>query len=97
MDKNYINLSFKQLNSIKLINISYNEIKTLDHYSGWQWDARAWGKYAIYQLLNDTEFKKYNINKFSGSFSDFFYLPKRYLTNHLFRLFDLFEFIRFDS
>jgi FkbM family methyltransferase len=42
-------------------------------------------------LLNDNEFKKYNINKFAGGFSDWFYLPKKYLTEQLFDLFELFS------
>jgi hypothetical protein len=57
---------------------------------GWHWDAQ-FGKNAINNLMNDTEFKKYNINKFSGAFSDWFYLPKKYLTDKLFDLFDLFS------
>jgi hypothetical protein len=40
--------------------------------------------------MNDNEFKKYNINKFSGAFSDWFYLPKKYLTESLFDLFESF-------
>ena len=35
-------------------------------------------------------FKKYNINTFSGSFADWFYLPRKYLTEDLFILFELF-------
>lgn len=35
--------------------------------------------------------KKYNINKFSGKFSDSFYSPKKYLTYELFNLFELFS------
>ena len=42
-------------------------------------------------LLHDDEFKKYNIDKFSGTFADWFYLPKKYLTNRLFTLFELFS------
>jgi FkbM family methyltransferase len=45
----------------------------------------------LFRSLNDNEFKQYNINKFSGSFSDWFYLPKKYLTNKLFHLFELFS------
>ena len=91
MDDNIINVNIlNSFDNTKII-YYYNEIKTLDNYSGWQWDARDWGKYAIYNLLNDTHFRQFNIYKFSGGFSDFFYLPKKYLTDHLFTLFDLFS------
>ena len=91
MDDNIINVNILNLfNSNKII-YYYNEIKTLDNYSGWQWDNNNWGKNAINNLLNDNEFKKYNIDKFSGAFADWFYLPKKYLTDKLFDLFKLFS------
>lgn len=90
MDDNILNL-----NIINLINthkiVSYQkELKYLKTYSGWQWDNGGWGKKAIENLMNDAEFEKYNIDKFCGTFADWFYLPKRYLTSYLFDLFELF-------
>jgi hypothetical protein len=90
MDDNIINVNILNLFDSDKIIYYYNEIKTLDNYSGWQWD-NTYGKKLIKFLLNDNEFKKYNINKFSGGFSDWFYLPKRYLSDELFELFELFS------
>lgn len=94
MDDNIINVNILNLfDSDKII--YYNtEIKTLDNYTGWWWDEYGcgiYGKNAVNKLLNDSKFKKYNINKFCGAFSDWFYLPKKYLTDTLFDLFDLFS------
>jgi hypothetical protein len=97
MDDNIINVNILNLyDSNKIIyyksNLSSRAVfsnDTLDDYSGWWWDT-DYGNKALQQLLNDKEFQKYNIQKFSGSFSDWFYLPKKYLTNELFELFELF-------
>lgn len=89
MDDNIINLNILNLLNTKKIVYYYNEIKPLNEYSGWHWDV-SWGKYRINNLLNDEEFKKYNMNKFSGCFADWFYLPKEYLTDKLFNLFSLY-------
>jgi len=94
MDDNIINTNILNLYRNDKIIYYYNEIKTLDHYSGWHWSEvkdGKFGKQAINQLLQDVEFQKYNINKFSGTYSDWFYLPKQYLTKELFHLFDLFS------
>lgn len=94
MDDNIINVNILNLFDSEKIIYYYNEIKTLDNYSGWWWnniDNGKYGKNAINKLLNDYEFKKYNINKFSGTFADWFYLPKKYLTYTLFDLFELFS------
>lgn len=93
MDDNIINLNILHTFRNDKIIYYYNEIKALDAYSGWWWENNYSGKYgktAINNLLNDTEFSKYSINKFSGTFSDWFYLPKKYLTDRLFELFDIF-------
>jgi hypothetical protein len=90
MDDNIINLNILNLFDSEKIIYYYNEVKPLNSYSGWNWDL-PYGKTAINNLLNDNEFKKYNINNFSGSFADWFYLPKKYLTNNLFELFELFS------
>lgn len=89
MDDNIININILNLINKNKIVFYYNEIKNLNEYSGWHWDL-PWGKNAINNLLKDTEFKKYNINKFSGCFADWFYLPKEYLTEKIFNLFYLF-------
>ena len=91
MDDNIINVNILNLFDCGKIIYYYNEIKTLDNYSGWWWGHNSYGKNAINNLMNDNEFKKYNINKFSGAFSDWFYLPKKYLNNILFNLFELFS------
>jgi len=90
MDDNIINLNILNLHSTDKILYYYHETKPLDHYSGWHWDNEQWGKKSIRLLLQDAEFSKYGINTFSGAFSDWFYLPKRYLTDKLFHLFELF-------
>ena len=56
----------------------------------WCWDS-FYGKYALHNLLNDYEFKTHNISEFSGGVADWFYLPKKYLTDKLFELFELFS------
>lgn len=92
MDDNIINVNILNLFNAEKIIYYYNEIKTLENYSGWQWDVNngLYGKAAIARLMKDVEFQNYNINKFSGSFADWFYLPKKYLTDKLFNLFELF-------
>lgn len=97
MDDNIINVNILNLyDSNKIIYYKSNlntrpvfSTDTLAEYSGWWWD-NEYGNKAIFHLLKDTEFQQYNIRTFSGAFSDWFYLPKRYLTHDLFRLFDLF-------
>ena len=89
MDDNILNINILNLMDKDKLIYYYNEIKELDKHSGWHWDM-VWGKRQINNLLIDNDFKKYNINKFSGAFADWFYLPKKYLTYDLFDLFDLF-------
>jgi hypothetical protein len=94
MDDNIINVNILNLfDSDKII--YYNcDLKTLNNYSGWWWDKSyngLYGKNALDNLLKDSDFSKYNINKFCGTFSDWFYLPKQYLTDKLFDLFDIFS------
>lgn len=92
MDDNIINTNLLNQVDINKIIIAdlYKEIHPLENYSGWVWDLE-FGKNNIQKLINDKEFQKYNINKFTGSFSDFFYLPKKYLTQKIFELFELFS------
>ena len=91
MDDNIINVNILNLFDSNKIIYYYDEIQPLDNYSGWHWENEHWGKPAIKNLMNDEEFKKYNIDKFSGGFSDWFYLPKKYVTEKLIDLFDLFS------
>jgi hypothetical protein len=77
------------LNGITTDN-TWFKLDNINNHSGWCWDG-GYGKTAIKNLMIDTEFQKYNINKFSGGFSDWFYLPKKYLTDKLFHLFHLFS------
>lgn len=94
MDDNIINVNILNLYDSKKIIYYYYEVKTLDNYSGWWWDDNFkghYGKNAINNLLNDKNFQTYNIDKFSGAFADWFYLPKKYLTDKLFDLFELFS------
>lgn len=90
MDDNIVNVNILNLFDTDKIIYYYNEIKTLDNYSGWNW-ALPYGKAAINNMLQDESFKQYGIDKFSGGFSDWFYLPKQYLTAKLFVLFDFFS------
>ena len=89
MDDNIINVNILNLYDSEKIIYYYKEIKTVDNHSGVWWDSK-YGKKAINDLLNDDEFKKHNIRKFTKIFADYFYLPNRYLTDKLFALFDLF-------
>jgi hypothetical protein len=94
MDDNIINVNILNLFDSGKIIYYYNEIKNLDSYNGWWWDEINDGKYgknSLNNLLNDNEFKKYNIDKFNSAFADWFYLPKKYLTDELFNLFELFS------
>jgi hypothetical protein len=65
------------------------KLDNINNHFGWQWDD-SWGKNAVANLINDSEFKKYNIDTFCGSFSDWFYLPKKYFTKQILDLFYLF-------
>jgi hypothetical protein len=88
MDDNIINVNMLQSYSTSKIIYYYNKLQPLNAYSRWWWD-REWGKKAIMELLTDVGFvSKYNHTEFSGAFSDFFYLPKAYLTDNLFELFN---------
>lgn len=104
MDDNIININILNLyDSRKILYYTSNytkvfmpgdqkwyKLEDINNKSGWWWDT-FYGKNTINNLLNDNEFQKYNINEFSCGFSDWFYLPKRYLTHTLFELFELFS------
>ena len=56
--------------------------------SHWDWD---WGKKAILNLEKNLEYQNFGINEYcDATNSDFFYLPKQYLSKKLFDLFRLF-------
>jgi len=95
MDDNIINVNILNLLDSSKIIYHYNEVHPLDFYSGWWWDYLSEGKYgkhAICNLVQDEDFKKCDMHAFSGysAAGDWFYLPKSYLTDHLFHLFELF-------
>ena len=72
---------------------SWFRLDDINNHTGWWWNNLPNGKPSkenVIKLLGDDDFKQYNIDKFTGGFSDWFYLPKKYLTDHLFELFELF-------
>ena len=92
MDDNIINVNILNLFDTNKI-MYYNSAKLdyIDNYNGEWWNCHIEdGIKPIKELLKDCDFLKYNIDKFNSCFSDWFYLPKRYLTDTLFDLFDLF-------
>jgi hypothetical protein len=89
MDDNIINLQITNLLPNDRIFYSHGTLHTLDHYNGWWWD-KPQGKESLYNLLQDADFRVYDITTFTGAFSDWFYVPRRYLTKELFVLFSLF-------
>jgi hypothetical protein len=88
MDNNIINVNILNLFDSDKIIYYYSEIKTLDNHFG---DWLDYDRNTINNLLNDNNFIKYNIHKFTSAFSNWFYLPKKYLTDKLFDLFELFS------
>ena len=93
MDDNIINVNILNLFDNSKIIYNYSKINTLDRFSGWWWDTLSdgnFGKKAVNNLINDCKFKEFNIDKFSRAFSDFLYLPKKYLNDKLFNLFEIF-------
>jgi len=105
MDDNIINVNILHLFSNKKIIYYKNENKHVNNFydcvlepvnncKGEWFDSYHSGKYGIVginNLLDDVEFKKYNINTFASKFSNFFYLPKKYLNDKLFDLFEIFS------
>lgn len=92
MDDNIINVNILNLYTTDKIIHDYKEIKPLNEYSGWWWDTNdpRYGKIAILKMMDDDECKPHGIDKFSGTYADWFFLPKRYLTHKTFDLFRLF-------
>ena len=90
MDDNILNVNILNLYQNNKILFNYSPIHSLDYYTGIEWTQNH-GKPSLYKLLEDPEFIKYNINKFSNSMSDWFFLPKKYITDEVFNLFELFS------
>jgi hypothetical protein len=105
MDDNIINLNILNLyrnDKILFFCEPFNASNTFNYppldiedQHTWHWEY-PYGKHTIRQMLMDDDFKKYNITKFSGAMSDWFYLPKKYLTSTLFEKFDKFSRVVFE-
>ena len=98
MDDNIINVNILNLYSDNKIMSFYQELHELNFYSGWHWN-KTWGKPAVNKIDFNNVSDELKITKFCGKpkwrhaagIADFFYLPKRYLTQKLFNLFALFS------
>jgi hypothetical protein len=105
MDDNIINLNILNLyrnDKILFFCEPFNASNTfnyppadIENQHTWHWEF-PYGKETIRKMLQNDQFKKYNITKFSGAISDWFYLPKKYLTPTLFELFDHFRNVFFE-
>ena len=63
------------------------EYKSLENHNGWQWDKPYFGKDAFYRLFKDQDYiNNFDIKMFSGFYADWFYIPKKYLTERFFTL-----------
>lgn len=94
MDDNIINVNI--LNTYKNDKIIYfhNELCSYEEKKEEQWFT-PYGREAVKRLIEDPDFYQYNIQYFSGGdgyvgFSDFFYLPKKYLTDTFFNMCNIF-------
>lgn len=82
-------------NTYRGINLkNWFKLDSIDTLTGWNWDNRMAGKNTtrknIKRLLLDKEFQKYTIHTFSAAFSDWFFLPKKYVTEDVCNIFELF-------
>lgn len=95
MDDNIINLRIlNQFDSNKIIFSHHQSFEKIDQKRGWWWDTidnGRWGKFAVGELQKDERYAVHEITDYSGAFSDYFYLPKRYLTKETFELFEIFS------
>lgn len=99
MDDNIINVNILNLYSDNKIMSFYQELHELNFYSGWNWNKPMFGKAAVNKIDFNNVSDELKITKFCGKpkwrhasgIADFFYLPKRYLTQKLFNLFALFS------
>jgi hypothetical protein len=85
--KNDVNDNMDDILNGITTNKTWFKMDSYENHKTWWWDQY---KNQLSQLSKDTHFKKFNINKFCGGFSDWFYLPKKYLNTNLFDLFYLF-------
>ena len=91
MDDNILNLNILHLYRNDKLIYWHKDVKELNEYKdNWHW-SKSWGKEALLLLQEDSKFKqKFNWNKFSGSFSDFFYIPKIHFNEEIVEAFDIF-------
>ena len=87
---NIVNDTYDLILSGITTDYTWFKLDNINNHFNWHWEAH-FAKNAVKNLMNDSEFTKYNIDKFSAAFSDWFYLPKKYLTNKIFHLFELFS------
>lgn len=66
----------------------HDGLKPVEEHSGWHWSEE--NKTKVRNALKDPEFQQFGFNTVRGQFADYFYLPKRYLTPALFKLFTIF-------
>ena len=85
MDDNIINTNILHNFTNDKIIFYHNKLNKISTYKGWQWDIY---RNNIIMFLNNNN--NLNIQEFSGWFSDFFFLPKKYLTKNTFQLFEEF-------
>uniref|UniRef100_A0A6C0EU20 Uncharacterized protein n=1 Tax=viral metagenome TaxID=1070528 RepID=A0A6C0EU20_9ZZZZ len=95
MDDNIINVNILNLYLNNKIIYFHNELTNYEKRNE-EWWYTPYGLNAVKNLINDSEFKRFNIDSFCGGngyvgFSDFFYLPKKYLIKELFDLFEIFS------
>ena len=94
MDDTILNMNVFNLFDRNKI-IYYNGInKPVETYSGWWWDTLDngdYGKRAIDRFKQDPNFLDYQIDAYSQAFADWFYLPKKYLTDRMIQLFEVFS------
>lgn len=94
MDDNIMNANM--LSHFNTNNIIYHsrENRPIKQKIGWWWQLNEGGKHgnlAIRNLEKDASYQCYGVQGYSGDFSDYFYVPKRYLTDQFFSLFDIFS------
>lgn len=92
MDDNLININvLNPQNNKKILYSKYlhkfSSIEDIGNF--WHW-GNPWGKPALKNLIEDTIFKKYSITSWISGWSDWFYIPKKFLTNELFEAFKAF-------
>ena len=92
MDDNIINLNILNLYDSKKIIYNYTINKPMENIDlKWEHWNQEHGIKAINEFENSNDFKYYMEKKYSCCFSDYLYLPQKYLTNKLFTLFEIFS------